>query len=209
MPTPGTTSWCGEIAKNGSIFHGPDKPFFATGLAAGRTTYSIGPQKELMIVKNLTMAGTFLAAVCMFGFMGTLYSGEAAELKTELKAEQKADQSGLQQGLKESLGVTVLKGEVWQKMTYDSKMAFIWGFGHVVSIEQNLMVKFPELKRENFSAKVVEGMADMPMEKVVARIDEYYRANPDQLQSPVTNVIWDTMIKPNITTGIAGRPLKK
>jgi hypothetical protein len=189
--------------------HGPDKPFFATGLAAGRTTYSIGPQKELMIVKNLTMAGTFLAAVCMFGFMGTLYSGEAAELKTELKAEQKADQSGLQQGLKESLGVTVLKGEVWQKMTYDSKMAFIWGFGHVVSIEQNLMVKFPELKRENFSAKVVEGMADMPMEKVVARIDEYYRANPDQLQSPVTNVIWDTMIKPNITTGIAGRPLKK
>lgn len=160
-------------------------------------------------MKNLTMAGTFLAAVCMFGFMGTLYSGEAAELKTELKAEQKADQSGLQQGLKESLGVTVLKGEVWQKMTYDSKMAFIWGFGHVVSIEQNLMVKFPELKRENFSAKVVEGMADMPMEKVVARIDEYYRANPDQLQSPVTNVIWDTMIKPNITTGIAGRPLKK
>lgn len=160
-------------------------------------------------MKNLKMAGLFFAAVCMFGFMGTFYNGEASEQNLGLKTEQQADQKALQQGLKESLGVTILIGEVWQKMTYDSKMAFIWGFGHVVSIEQNLTEKFPELKRETFSAKVVEGMADMPMEKVVARIDEYYSANPNQLQTPVTNVIWDLMIKPNIKTGIAGRPLKK
>jgi hypothetical protein len=70
------------------------------------------------------------------------------------------------------------------------------------------MEKFPELQRESFSAKVVQGMADMPMEKVVAGIDDYFRANPNQLETPVTNVIWDLMIKPNIKTGIAGRPLK-
>ncbi|MCJ7602956.1 MAG: hypothetical protein MUO63_15845 [Desulfobulbaceae bacterium] len=51
-------------------------------------------------------------------------------------------------------------------------------------------------------------MADIPMEKVIARVDDYYGANPAKIESPVTNVIWDLMIKPNIKTGIAGRPLK-
>jgi len=159
-------------------------------------------------MNNLKLAGVFLSAVCMFGFMGTFYDGQATEQKPELKIEQKADQKALQEGLKESLGVKILKGDVWQKMTHDSKVAFIWGFGHVVSIEQNLMEKFSELQRESFSAKVVEGMADMPMEKVVAGIDDYYSVNPNQLETPVTNVIWDLMIKPNIKNGIAGRPLK-
>jgi hypothetical protein len=102
----------------------------------------------------------------------------------------------------------VLKGDTWQKMTHDSKVAFIWGFGHVVSIEQDFMEKFPELKRDSFVAKVAEGMADMPIAQVVAQVDAYFTANPGKGATPVTNVIWDLMIKPNIKTGIAGRPLK-
>jgi len=51
-------------------------------------------------------------------------------------------------------------------------------------------------------------MADIPMEKVIAQVDDYYAANPKEIETPVTNVIWDLMIKPNIKTGIAGRPLK-
>ena len=47
------------------------------------------------------------------------------------------------------------------------------------------------------------------MNEVVARVDQYYRENPNKIKDPVTNVIWDTMIKPNIKTGIAGHPLKK
>ena len=51
-------------------------------------------------------------------------------------------------------------------------------------------------------------MADMPMDNVIDRVDDYYDANPDKIETPVTNLIWDLMIKPNIKTGIAGRPLK-
>jgi hypothetical protein len=140
----------------------------------------------------------------MLGFMGPSFDGLAAEQSRE----QKADQKALREGLQESLGMPVLKGDVWQKMTHDSKVAFIWGFGHVVSIEQHLMEKFPELKRDSFVAKVVEGMADIPMDNVIARVDDYYDANPNKIETPVTNVIWDLMIKSNIKTGIAGRPLK-
>ena len=104
--------------------------------------------------------------------------------------------------------VSLLRGDLWQQMTPDSKIAFIWGMGHVVDIEQALMERYPELKRDSFVMKVVEGMADMPMNDIVPEIDNFYKANPDKLNMLVAAVIWDTMIKPNIKTGIAGRPLE-
>jgi hypothetical protein len=130
-------------------------------------------------------------------------------LAVEKSPEQKAAGKALEQGLEESLGMPVLKGDLWQKMTRDSKVAFIWGFGHVVSIERYLMEKFPELYRDSFVPKVVEGMADTPMNEVVDRVDRYYDMHADQIEKPVTSVLWDTIIKPNIKTGIAGRPLDR
>jgi hypothetical protein len=107
------------------------------------------------------------------------------------------------------MGVKLLTGTIWQKATQDEKVAFVWGFCHVVTIEQGLMETFPQLKVENFSAKVVEGMAGMKMNNIVRKVDEYYAANSSQIEAPVVRVIWDTVIKPNLKTGVAGRPLLK
>jgi hypothetical protein len=145
------------------------------------------------------------AVVFLLGFIACSLDVPAAEKSPEQKAARK----GIEQGLEDSLGMPVLKGDLWQKMTQDSKVAFIWGFGHVVSIEHYLMEKFPELKRDSFVSKVVEGMANTPMNEVVARVDRYYDMHPDEIEKPVTSVLWDTMIKPNIKTGIAGRPFDK
>lgn len=156
-------------------------------------------------MNRLKIIGIYLVVALFAGFTACSFDVLAAEKSPE----QKADRKAMEKGLQESLGVPVLTGDLWQKMTHDSKVAFIWGFGHVVTIENNLMDKYPELKRDSFVAKVVEGMADIPMNDVVARVDQYYSANPDKIKEPVTNVIWDTMIKPNIKTGIAGHPLNK
>jgi len=158
-----------------------------------------------MFMNRLRMVGIYLAVALFFGLTACSFDVLAADKSPE----QKADQKALEKGLQGSLGVPILTGDLWMEMTHDSKVAFIWGFGHVVTIEENLMDKYPELKRDSFVAKVIEGMADIPMNEVVARVDKYYGANPDKIKEPVTNVIWDIMIKPNIKTGIAGRPLKK
>ena len=50
----------------------------------------------------------------------------------------------------------VLKGDVWQKLDPNAKVAFVWGAAHVIAIEQALMEEFPELKKDSFVAKVVE-----------------------------------------------------
>ncbi len=149
-------------------------------------------------MNRLKMVGIYFVVALFGGFTACSFVALAAE-KTP---EQKADRKAMEQGLQDSLGVPVLTGDLWVKMTHDSKVAFIWGFGHVVTIEQNLMDKYPELKRDSFVVKVVEGMADIPMNDVVARVDQYYSANPDQIKEPVTKVIWDTMIKPNTHWGV-------
>ena len=139
--------------------------------------------------------------VCMVGPLGL-----SAEEKSP---DHQADQKAVAKELKKIMDMPVLKGDLWQNMTPDSKVAFIWGFGHVVAIEQHLMEKYPDLKREDFVSKVIEGMAGIPMVDVISGIDSYYASHPDQIDKPVMSVIWDTMIKPNIKTGIAGDPLVK
>jgi hypothetical protein len=112
--------------------------------------------------------------------------------------------------MEKAVGLPMATGEVWQKMTLDCKVSFIWGLWHTIAIEKYLMDKHPELKRDNFSAKAAEGMDKAPLtiNETVALIDKYYEANPDQLDKPVTGVLWAMAIKPNLTVGINGRPLK-
>jgi len=109
----------------------------------------------------------------------------------------------------------LLKGEQWLKIDSNAKIAFIWGAAHVVLIEKVLMEEIPELKIENFSAKVVEardakaqaGKAPT-INEIISAIDQYYKEHPDQLGTPVMAVIWNVGVKPYLKTGIAGRPLK-
>jgi hypothetical protein len=145
-----------------------------------------------------------LAVLCIVLITGTTVVFSADETQ-----EKKEFREAVQQKLESSIAMPLFKGDTWQKATQDEKVSFIWGICHVVSIEHELMVKFPELKVENFSAKVAEGMAGVPINDIVRKIDEYYAANPTQMDTPVVMVMWDTLVKPNIKTGIAGRPLQQ
>ena len=109
----------------------------------------------------------------------------------------------------------LLKGDVWQKVDHNAKVGFVWGAAHVILIEIVLMEKFPELKRDSFVTKAAEARDAQvkagkarTINEIVSAIDQYYKDHPDQLEVPVLKVIWDVAIKPNIKTGIAGRPLK-
>ena len=120
------------------------------------------------------------------------------------------EEKAVNKELEKDVGMPILDGDLWVKMTPDSKMAFVWGVWHVVSMEHYLMGKYPALKTANFSAKVIEGSSKKPMtmNEVVALIDRYYEANPDEIGKPVIAVIWSSIVRPNIKTGINGRALK-
>lgn len=107
---------------------------------------------------------------------------------------------------KELKEMPVLTGEVWQTLQPDAKITFVWGVGHVVTIEENVNQRHPELRRQGFASKLAEGLRGVPMETIIQDIDSYYRKNPDDLDIPVMRVIWTQLVKPKLKTGIADQP---
>lgn len=101
----------------------------------------------------------------------------------------------------------VLTGNEWQTMQPASKLAFLLGVGHVVTIEENVIQRHPELKRKGFTAKLAEGLSGVPMDSIIGTVDSYYRNNPDELGLPVMGVIWQQIVKPKLKSGIADQPL--
>ncbi len=145
-----------------------------------------------------------LAFLLCIGFVGWT---------TPVSSQERKDAASMQKEMEKVM--PLLKGEQWLKMDSNAKVAFIWGVAHVVLIEKILMEEIPELRRENFSAKVVEARAArtdagarMTINEVIDSIDQYYKDHPDKIEAPVMGVIWDMGIKPYLKTGIAGRPLK-
>jgi len=109
---------------------------------------------------------------------------------------------------KEEIKAPLLTGKTWVNMSQDQKTAYIWGAGDIIDLEQEIMEIYPELKRESFVSKAVEGIGDVKINDIVSIVDSFYKENPDKVNLSVIRVVWDTMIKPNIKTGIAGKPLR-
>jgi hypothetical protein len=109
---------------------------------------------------------------------------------------------------KEEIKAPLLTGKTWIQMSQDQKSAYIWGAGDIIDLEQEIMEIYPELKRDSFVTKAVEGIGDVKISDIVSTVDSYYKGNPDKIELSVIRVVWDTMIKPNIKTGIAGKPLR-
>ena len=97
----------------------------------------------------------------------------------------------------------VLKGDIWVKMSDDEKISFIWGVGHVISIQEVLGRDNPGLKENNmFVNKVIEAheTKSMTMNEVSEHVDNYYKENPDKLDTSVIEVIWTETILPRLQT---------
>ena len=108
----------------------------------------------------------------------------------------------------EEIKAPLLTGKTWVTMSQDQKAAYIWGAGDIIDLEQEIMGIYPELKRESFVTKAVEGIGDVKINDIVSTVDIFYEKNPDKVNLSVIRVVWDTMIKPNLKSGIAGKPLR-
>ena len=115
----------------------------------------------------------------------------------------------LEAGSTELKEMPVMTGEQWQALHPDAKTAFIWGIGHVVTIEEHVLLRHPDLKKEGFVSKLAIGLRGVPMATIIQTIDNFYLKYPDDLNLPVMRVIWGQLVKPKLKTGIADRPLSK
>jgi len=156
-------------------------------------------EKRRMIYGGLVVVMCMLLA-CVAPFIAQAQTGQQKQERAQVGEDVNKQL--------EEMGMPICTGTEWQKATQTEKVAFVWGVCHVVTIEKILAQKLPSLKAEDFSSKVVEGMAGMKINDIVRVVDEFYAANSTQMGKPVIGVIWDAIVKPKLKTGIAGHPLK-
>ncbi len=103
----------------------------------------------------------------------------------------------------------LLRGELWIRLDDNAKLAYLWGAANVVEVERQLMAEIPQLRVQNFSAKVAEANHGMTFNALKDVVDRYYREHPDRLRDSVLRVLWDETVVPRIETSIAGEPLRR
>lgn len=104
--------------------------------------------------------------------------------------------------------VEQLKGDVWAESTQDEKLAFIYGIDMAVAIEHLIAHEgAPNAKKggkkavttlspfEKGWAKAFKGMN---REVIVAKVDDWYKANKDKTNRPVMEVIWFEAVEPQL-----------
>ena len=160
-------------------------------------------KKHRMTYGIIALGMCMVVATFLSGFLGARAAEQQQDreaLKQEVKEEVKKEMEGM--------GMQLLTGDVWQQALPNGKVAFVWGVCHVVTLEKALMKKLPSLKVENFSAKASEGLAGLKINDIVKAVDDFYVANPSELETPVVKVMWEKLIVPQLKTGITGYPLQ-
>jgi hypothetical protein len=94
----------------------------------------------------------------------------------------------------------LLTGNMWQTLSRDNKIAYIWGIGNLVELERtNLESQQPQPpadNRKSFIPYLAYGLSGTPTEQVIDRVDAYYKAHADQRNQPVLNAIFQAILMP-------------
>jgi hypothetical protein len=93
----------------------------------------------------------------------------------------------------------LLTGELWQQMSADTKVAYIWGIGNLVEYERALMVT-PPAESKSFFPLLIKGLSGKPINDVVRQIDAYYQTHPDERQRPVMDAMFQAVVIPALRT---------
>jgi hypothetical protein len=96
----------------------------------------------------------------------------------------------------------LLTGELWQSMSPDAKVAFVWGIGNLVEYER---AQTGPRGPKSFIPLLVKGLAGKPINDVVRQVDAYYETHPDQLKRSVVDAIFKAVVIPAVKTEQGGK----
>lgn len=90
----------------------------------------------------------------------------------------------------------LLDGNGWQQLSYEGKLAFVWGMAHVIEFERHLAGDSWDPDAKSFVPHFVAGLKGKTLNDVVVQIDAYYQASSDRLGDPVMKAIVHTIVLP-------------
>ena len=103
-------------------------------------------------------------------------------------------------GEKEDPDLIIVTGEHWTTASRDEKVAYLFGIGNMLEVEQAMQGKNPsKLIRSNSIVPVlIEGLSGMSITKLKEMLDQWYKNKPNQLKLSVIEVLYTEFALPNI-----------
>ena len=92
--------------------------------------------------------------------------------------------------------VVILTGNHWTQLEYDEKVAFMYGVLHVVEFERQLRGGAFHEEPNSFLPHLVKGLQGRTVNDVVLKVNEFYRLHPDQLDRPVFDAVFQSIVIP-------------
>jgi hypothetical protein len=99
-----------------------------------------------------------------------------------------------------------LMGRTWQTMSYDTKVAYIWGMGNLAVFEHALMDNSTATQQRSFLPGLVKGLQGKSITEVVSQVDAYFRRHPEQIEHPVIDGLFQAVVLPALLTS---RPIEE
>ena len=95
--------------------------------------------------------------------------------------------------------VPFVDGKMWKKSAPILKRTYLVGISNLLSAEYAVQKTFgPPPDDQTAIQRLYEEIDDVTLDEAVARIDQWYTANPDQMDTTVIEVIWLDMVRPNL-----------
>ncbi len=124
----------------------------------------------LRVVRRLGLLGGVAGLLCLFGL------GAAADET-----------------------VPFVDGAMWKETPNVLKRAYLVGVSNLLAAEYLYQKAFgPPPDRQTSIQRLYEGVDESTLDGAIGRIDAWYEANPDQLDTTVIEVIWVDMVEPNL-----------
>ena len=99
----------------------------------------------------------------------------------------------------------LLTGELWQMMSPDAKVAFVWGIGNLVEFERSQAGTQPAAGGKSFIPYLIKGLAGKSINDVVRQVDTWYEAHPDQVKRPVVDALFQAVVLPTLKAEKGGK----
>ena len=96
--------------------------------------------------------------------------------------------------------LVIVTGVHWTTASRDEKVAYLFGIGNILEVEQAMQGKHPSknIRNNSIVPVLIKGLSGLSTNKVREMLDQWYKKRPDQLKRSVIEVLYTEFALPNI-----------
>ena len=102
-------------------------------------------------------------------------------------------------GEKDDPDLVIVTGIHWTTASQDEQVAYLFGIGNMLEVEQAMQGKNPSshIRSNSIVPVLIKGLSGQSITKLRKMLDQWYEKNPNQLKRSVIEVLYHEFALPN------------